>query len=94
MTFTPHCAIVVVFLTVNPYLVKMRKSKPSQLTGGEETPGESVPQQYLLLCDWGLHAGGAGGITEIGNSVVGVGTEMVAGLVGQHGPLFVAWQMD
>lgn len=38
-----------------------RKSKQSQLTGGEETLGENVPQ--LLLCSRNTHAAVVGGIT-------------------------------
>lgn len=50
-------------LTLYPYLAERRKSKQSQLTGGEETLGENV----LLLCCWGLHVTVVGNITGIGD---------------------------
>lgn len=70
----------------------MRKSKQNQLTGGEETPGENVPQRALLLCCWGLHAAAVGGITGSGGEwaedgagpVMGVEAGVAVGLVVGH----------
>ncbi len=64
---------------MDPYLAEMRKSKQSQLTGGEETPGENVPQRALLLCCWGPHAAAVGGITGVGDEWAGDGAGPVIG---------------
>lgn len=59
----------------------MRKSKRNQLTGGEETPGENVPQRALLLYCWGPHEARVGGTTGTGDewAVDRAGTVMGAG---------------
>lgn len=49
---------------MDPYLAKRRKSTPNQLTGGEGTPGESVPHWALLLCSWGRREAAAGTVDE------------------------------
>ena len=46
----------------DPYLAETRRSTRNQLTGGEETPGESTPQRALLLRCWGPRVAAAGGI--------------------------------
>lgn len=70
----------------------MRKSKQNQLTGGEETPGENVPQRALLLCCWGPHVAAVGGIAGTGaewaedgaGPVTGAGAGVAVGLVVAH----------
>lgn len=96
VTFSPHCGIVGGF-TLNPYLAEMKKSKRNQLTGGEETLGENVPQ--LLLCCWGLHVAVVGGITGTGDEWAEDGAQSVmrdgAGVavcLGVDGPQVGAWQ--
>lgn len=66
----------------------MRRSKQNQLTGGEATPGENVPQRALLLGCWGQHEAAVEGITETGDewaedgggSVTGAGAGVAVGL--------------
>lgn len=73
----------------------MRKSKRNRLTGGEETPGESVPQRALLLCCWGPCAAAVGGTAGTGDEwaedgagpATGAGAGVAVGLgVGHDGP--------
>lgn len=59
----------------------MRKSKQNQLTGGEETPCENVPQQALLLCCWGPHVAAVGGITGTGAGCAEDGAQPALGAV-------------
>lgn len=72
----------------------MKKSKQNQLTGGEETPAENVPQQALLLCCRCLLAAAGGGITGSGDAqaededgtVMRAGTALAVGCdVGHNG---------
>lgn len=77
----------------------MRKSKPSQLTGAEGTPGESVPQRVLLLLCWGLREAAGGDMTGTGDeggedgagAAKAVGAGAAVGLVFAHdGPQVAA----
>ena len=61
----------------------MRKSKPNQLTGREETPGEREPQRALLLCCWAPPAGGITGAEDGAAPETGLAVGLV---VGQDGP--------
>lgn len=101
VTFSPHCGIVGVFLPLNPYLAEMKKSKQSQLTGGEETRSERVTQWALLLCCWALHAlaveGMAGTvddwIDDAAEAVIWSGAGLALGLGAAHDdPHVRVWQ--
>lgn len=69
----------------------MRKSKQNQPIGGEETPGENVPQLALLLYCWCPHEVRVGGTAGTGDAwpVDGAGTVMGTGAgvaVARDGP--------
>lgn len=66
----------------------MRKSKPSQLTGGEGTPSESVPQRVLLLLCWGLRAAAGGDMTGTGDEGGEDGAGAATGAGVEVGPVF------